>query len=372
MKTKIGWKHLDGEVDRIRKDASAYDKNWDIAASGRQFNLISGRSVVAVGDEALRVRRGKAWGIGFEGPEWRRSPDTWSCTRAPDDTLFVYSLRSLEEKVYGRVHRVDGAGCALLNDLAPPRSYARMALSPEGLLLFGGCGPARSGESAPKSDIFLLKGSKWKQLAEKGPPGRKDGAFVGTGRGALLWGGVNAKGETLTDCWSFHDGAWHRLPSAAGERGELPVQGFGIPAAIALDDDKILSFAFRDGAAVATLWDGDRWREIAELEPLPSKYGPTYTQRIAIDLARKALVNDTPEANVLGADGFVHQSEVRHILEADLSALLAEVSAIPYAATAPAKKATAKKATAKKTEAPTGAKRSVPITRGPHQRPRLR
>jgi hypothetical protein len=153
---------------------------------------------------------------------------------------------------------------------------------------------------------------------------------VGTRSGALLWGGFDTKRKMFTDCWRFESGAWHAQPGARDER-------LRTKAAIALDDDRILSFDVLPDASVhANLWEGASWREVGQFDPIPDV--PWYQiSSVAVDLDRASLLLHVPAADE-NSERDTHPES--HILVADLTALLADVRAIPLAA--PAKTARAK------------------------------
>jgi hypothetical protein len=89
-----------------------------------------------------------------------------------------------------------------------PRSHAGMAVSPDGLLLFGGATSASTFASLTDASWYLTDG-RWRQLEGEGPPARGLPALgYDASRGVMvLYGGFASDGRELSDLWEW-DGAW--------------------------------------------------------------------------------------------------------------------------------------------------------------------
>jgi hypothetical protein len=84
-----------------------------------------------------------------------------------------------------------------------------MAVSPEGLLLFGGSTGPSTMETIT-DETWLLTHGAWSQLAIDGPAPRGMAAMgYDQSRDVfVLFGGFDADGGKLTDTWEFDGGSW--------------------------------------------------------------------------------------------------------------------------------------------------------------------
>ena len=92
-----------------------------------------------------------------------------------------------------------------------------MAVSPEGLLLFGGSTGPRTMETINAETWFLTNG-QWRQLEGVGPSGR-DMAAMGydpTRDTFVLFGGFDADG-ILAETWEFAGDSWQCVIACESE-----------------------------------------------------------------------------------------------------------------------------------------------------------
>jgi hypothetical protein len=89
-----------------------------------------------------------------------------------------------------------------------PRSHAGMAISPQGLLLYGGSSSVSTFSGLTDETWFLTDG-RWQLVEGPGPSPRGSPAlgYDETRQVFVLYGGFDASGAQLADTWEW-DGAW--------------------------------------------------------------------------------------------------------------------------------------------------------------------
>ncbi len=125
-------------------------------------------------------------------------------------------------------------------------------------LLFGGYDGSRVFD-----DFWSWDGSRWQELGIEGPSGRSHFGLAVSPDGLLLFGGATGPStfSTLTDeTWYLTDGRWQLLDGPAPSARGLPALGYD-PAR----DAMVLYGGFgRDGQALSDLWEWDgAWKCIA-------------------------------------------------------------------------------------------------------------
>lgn len=152
----------------------------------------------------------------WDGEAWRELADAGPPPRAHFG--FVHDDAHQQTLLYGGydgravfddLWSWDGEGWAQIRLTGPgPRSHLGMAVSPGGLLLFGGASTTSTFGSLTDETWYLTDGA-WRQLEGPGPSPRGLPALgYDPARDVMvLYGGFGPGGEALSDLWEW-DGAW--------------------------------------------------------------------------------------------------------------------------------------------------------------------
>jgi hypothetical protein len=163
-------------------------------------------------DEGELVTGTYAW----DGEAWRRVADAGPAPRAHH--AFVFDAAHGQVLLYGGYDGSqvfedfwswDGEGWHELTFVGPgPRSHAGGAVSPDGMLLFGGAtGPSTF--ASLSDETWYLTDGRWRLIEGEGPPARGLPALgYDEARDVfVLYGGFDATGAELADLWEW-DGSW--------------------------------------------------------------------------------------------------------------------------------------------------------------------
>lgn len=166
-----------------------------------------------------------------------------------------------------------------------PRREAGLATySRNGVLLFGGCGPAR----CPLNETWLFTAGAWTNLTptlRTAPSPRYGMAFAGADgwAGVLLFGGTDGK-HVFGDTWRFAQGTWHHLTGFPN----VPSPRYGAAMAFGSYYPRMVLFGGTNGTA----YFNDTWyfpisslpqwtlQNVAHTPPARALAGLGYTQCI--------------------------------------------------------------------------------------------
>jgi hypothetical protein len=179
------------------------------------YDAGAGVTLLVGGGDAGRTLLAGTWA--WDGTTWRRLTAEGPVPRAHHG--LVYDVSHEQVLLYGGY---DGTG--VFDDLwswdgttwrpvalgagPGPRSHHGLAVSPEGLLLFGGATGSSTFSSLVAETWFLTDGS-WRLLDGRGPSARGLPAlgYDPTREVFVLYGGFGPDGAALADTWEW-DGAW--------------------------------------------------------------------------------------------------------------------------------------------------------------------
>jgi hypothetical protein len=176
-----------------------------------------------VGGGVLQTLSDETWG--WNGVAWTRLASRGPVPRAHHQ--LVYDAAHEQTLLYGGYDGIqvfddlwswDGGVWHELDFRGPgPRSHAGMAVSPEGMLLFGGAtGPSTF--QTLTSDTWFLTDGRSQDLGAVGPSPRGSPAlgYDPSTNAWLLYGGFNEDGSELGDTWLFDGASWECIAACEG------------------------------------------------------------------------------------------------------------------------------------------------------------
>jgi len=218
----------------------------------------SARRGASMVDDAARQQVllfGGGSGLDVMGDTWRCVDDEWTqvADTGPAPRMHhamaydpgrarVVAFGGQAAGLFGDTWEWDGTEWTQVQDVGPsPRAGHMMAfnIATAQLVLFGGWDL-----NGAYNDTWAWDGTAWSQIADTGPEPRSNGAMVGTGGGALLFGGVNSVDPQLDpadrvlfgDTWQLTGATWTKVQDI----GPSPRWGHGM--AFRSDAGRVLLF----------------------------------------------------------------------------------------------------------------------------------
>jgi hypothetical protein len=199
----VEWRQVDAEPPR---PCDHHELAWD-ASAGRMLLVGGGRGRVLVTG---------TWG--WDGTAWTELTEAGPDPRAHHGLVFDEGHAQAflyggftGSAVFDDLWSWDGSAweeLAIPGDGPGPRSHHGLAVSPTGLLLFGGATTASTFGSLV-DETWLLTDGRWQRLDGPGPSARGLPAigYDPDREVVVLYGGFGPDGAALADTWEW-DGAW--------------------------------------------------------------------------------------------------------------------------------------------------------------------